>query len=101
MLETANTRSELIFIARVTQQEAFMLHQGMYQPKIEQPLEQTFLSDKQVKEKESASIPKIFEECGYNRNMHFVIRGRPKTLGVAGLYSFKTIIKATRVQHFF
>ena len=33
--------------------------------------------------------------------MHLKIRGGPKELGATGLYSFKTTIGATRVQHSF
>ena len=53
-----------------------------------------------MKKIESASLPKITAECGYNRNMATDIRGKPKELGGARFYSFKNTIGATRVQHF-
>ena len=46
LLNTAITTSESIFTAGVTQQEALMLYHGVYRPKIEYPLGQTFLTDK-------------------------------------------------------
>ena len=72
----------------------------MYQPKVEYPLGQTFLTDKQVKKIESASLPKIIAKCGYNRNMALDIRGGPKELGGAGFTAFLNTIGATRFQHF-
>ena len=58
------------------------------------------MTAKQVKEIESASLPKIITKCGYNRNMPLNIRGGPKELGGAGFYAFKNTIRATRVQTF-
>ena len=78
LLEIAITTSESIFTAGVTQQEVLMLYQGVFSPKVEYPLGQTFLSDKQVKKIESASIPKVIRKFGYNRNMHLGIKGGPK-----------------------
>ena len=78
-----------------------MLYQEVYRPKAEYPLGQIFLTDKQVKKIESASLPTIIAKCGYNRNMALNIRGGPKELGRAGFYAFLNTIGATRVQHFF
>ena len=77
-----------------------MLYQEVYRPKVEYPLGQTCLTDKQVKKIESASLPKFIAKCGYNRNMALDIRGGPKELGGAGFNAFKNTIGATRVQHF-
>ena len=99
-LKTAITTSESFFTAEMTQQEAFMLYQGVYWPKVEYPLGQTFLINKQVKKIESASLPKVITKCGYNRSMLLDIKRGPKELGTAGFYSFKNTIRATRVQHF-
>ena len=77
-----------------------MLYHGVYRPKVEYPLGQTFLTDKQVKKIESASLPKIIAKCGYNRNMARDIRGGPKELGGTGFTAFLNTIGATRVQHF-
>ena len=77
-----------------------MLYHGVYRPKVEYPLGQTFLTDKQVKKIESASLPKIIAKCGYNRNMARDIRGGPKELGGAGFTAFLNTIGAKRVQHF-
>ena len=100
LLETATTSPESIFTAGVTQQEALMLYQEVYQPKVEYPLEQAFLTNKQVKKIESTLLPKVIARCAYNRNMPLDIRGGPKELGAAGFYSIKNTIRATRVQHF-
>ena len=48
----------------VTRKEAVMLYQGVYRPKVEYPLGQTFLTEKQVNQIELASLPKIITECG-------------------------------------
>ena len=84
----------------MTRPEAAMLYQGVFQPKVEYPLGQTFLTDKQVKKIESVSVPKIMAKCGYNRNTALPIRGGPKELGGAEFYSFLNTIGASRVQHF-
>ena len=83
-LEKAIGTSEAIFTAGVTQKKAAMLYQGKYRPKVEYPLGQTFLTDKQVKKIESASLPRIIAKCGYNRNMALEIREGTKELGRAG-----------------
>ena len=72
----------------------------MWQPKVEYPLGQTFLTDKQVNKIESASLSKIIAKCGYNRNMARDIRGGPKELGEAGFTALLNSIGATRIQHF-
>ena len=69
-LQTAIDTSDAIFTAGVTKKEAAMLYHGVYRPKVEYPLVQTFLTDKQVKKIESASLPKIIAKCGYNRNIY-------------------------------
>ena len=45
-IKTVITISEAIFTAGVTRKEALMLYQGVYRPKVEYPLGQTFLTDK-------------------------------------------------------
>ena len=77
-----------------------MLYQGVYRLKVEYPLGQTFLTDKQVKKIELASLPKIIVKCGYNINMALDVRGGPKELGGVGFYAFLNTIGATRGQHF-
>ena len=57
------------------------------------------MSDKHVKKIESASLPKVITNYGYNRNMHLGIRRGPKELGAVDFYPFKTIIGATRIKH--
>ena len=44
-LQTAIDTSDAIFTAGITRKEAAMLYHGMYQPKVEYPLGQTFLTD--------------------------------------------------------
>ena len=56
-----------------------MLYQGVFQPKVEYPLAQSFLIEKQMKKIESVSVPKIMAKCGYNRTTALPIRGGPKT----------------------
>ena len=92
--------SEVIFTAGVTQTEASILNQGVFQLKVEYPLGQTFLTDKQVRKIEPASMSKIITKCGYNRNTALDIRGGSKELGGEGFYIFKNTIGTTRVQHF-
>ena len=98
--KTATETSDAILIAGVTRVEAAMLYQGVFRPKVEYPLGQTFLTDKQVKKIESISLTKIIAKCGYNRNIALPIRKGPKELGGAGFYSFKNTIRALGVQHF-
>ena len=88
-LKTAVETSEAIFTAVVSQKEAAMLYQKVYQPKVEYPLGQSFLTEKQAKKIESASLPKIIAKCGFNKNMTTDIRGGPKEFGGTGFYSFK------------
>ena len=99
-VKTATETSDAIFIAGVTRPEAAMLYQGVFRPKVEYPLGQTFLTDKQVKQIESVSLPKIMAKCGYNINTALPVRGGPKELGGAGFPSFLNTIGASRVQHF-
>ena len=74
-----------------------MLCQGVYQPKVEYPLGNPFLNEKQVQNIESSSIPKDVAECGYNRKICFEIKGEPKELSANGFYLFKTTIGATSI----
>ena len=84
----------------MNQQEATVLYQGVFRPKVEYPFAQLFLTDTQVKKIESVSLPKISAKCGYNRATALPIRGGPKELGGAGFYAILNIIGAARVQHF-
>ena len=76
------------------------LYQGVFQLKVEYPLGQTFLTDRQGKKIESVSLQKIIAKCGYNRNTALSIKGGPKELGGAGFYPFNNTIGATGMQHF-
>ena len=95
LLKTTITTSEAIFTTGVTQQEALMLYQGVYRPKLEYLLGQIFLTNKQVKKIESVSLPKVIVKCGYYISMGLDIRGGPKELGGARFGSFKNITGAT------
>ena len=99
-LETAIETSEAIFTAGLTRKEAATIYQGVWQPKVEYPLGQTYLTDKQVNKIESVSLPKIIAKCGYNRTMARAIRGGRKELGGAGFTALINSIGATRIQHF-
>ena len=99
-VKSATETPEEIFTAGVTQAEAAMLYQGVLRPKVEYPLGQPYLTDKQVKKIESVPLPKNIAKCGYNRNTALPIRGGPKELSGAGFYSFNNAIGATGVQHF-
>ena len=46
---TATETSEVIFTAGVNRLEAAVLYQGVFRPKVEYPLAQSFLTDTQVK----------------------------------------------------
>ena len=83
-LATAVETSEHIFTADLTRKEAATIFQGVWRPKVEYPLGQTYLTDKQINKIESASLPKIIAKYGYNRTMARAIRGGPKELGGAG-----------------
>ena len=73
----------------------------MWRPKVEYPLGQTYLTDKQVNKIESASLPKIIAKYGYNRTMTRAIRGGPKELGGAGFTTLINSVGASQIQHFF
>ena len=88
-LETAVDTSENIFTAPLTRKEAATIFQGVWRPKVEYPLGQTYLTDKHVNKIESASLPKVIAKCGYNRNMPIEIRGGLEELGAARSNSFK------------
>ena len=55
---------DVIFTAGMTRPEAAMLYQGVFRSKVEYPLGQTFLTDKQVKAIKSVSLPKIMAKRG-------------------------------------
>ena len=99
-VKTAIETSEAISTAGMTRAEAVMLYQGVFRPKVEYPLGQKFLTDKQVKNIESVSLPNIIAKCGYNRNKALLIQGGPKELSGARFYSFKNAIETSGVQHF-
>ena len=84
----------------MNRREAAVLYQGVFRPKVEYPLAQSFLIDKHVKKIESVSLPKILAKCGYNRTTALPIRGGPKEIGGAGFHAFLNTIGASRVQHF-
>ena len=69
--------SEAIFTAGVNRQEAVVLYQGLFRPKVEYPLAQLFLTENHVKKIESVPLPKIMAKCGYNRTTALPIRGDP------------------------
>ena len=68
-LKKAIETSEAIFTAGVTWKEAAILYLGVHQPKVEYLLGQTFVTDRQVKKIESASLPKILTKYLNNRNL--------------------------------
>ena len=84
----------------MNRRKAAVLYQGVFRPKVEYPLAQSFLTDKHVKKIESVSLPKILAKCGYNRATALPIRGGPKEIGGAEFYAFLNTIGASRVQHF-
>ena len=87
-------------MAGVTQKEALMLYQGVYRPKLEYPLEKTFLTDKQMKKIESQSLPKVISKCEYNRSIALDIRRGPKELSGTAFCFFRNTFGAARIQHF-
>jgi len=62
-VKTTTETSDAIFTAGVTQTEAATLCQGVFQPRVEYPLAQSFLTGKDVKKIESVSVPKIMGKC--------------------------------------
>ena len=78
MLKITIVTSESIFTVGVTQQEALMLYQGVYQPKTEYQPGQTFLTNKQVKTIESTALPKVIAKYAYNRSIALDKRGGSK-----------------------
>ena len=74
---TATKKSEAVFTAVVNQQEAAVLYQGVFRPKVEYPLAQWFLPDKHVKKTESVSLLKILVKFRYTRAMASPIKGGP------------------------
>ena len=50
---TVTETSEAIFTAEVNRQETAVLYQGVFRPKVEYPLVQSFLTDTQVEKIES------------------------------------------------
>ena len=85
-VKTAIETSDAIFTEGVTQTDAAMLYQGVFRPKAEYPLAQSFLREKHVKKIESVSVQKIMAKYGYNRTTALPIRGGPEVLGGACFY---------------
>ena len=99
-LKPAIETLEAIFTAGLTRKEAATIYEGVWRPKVEYTLGQTYLTDKQVNKIESASLPKIIAKCGYNRTMARAIRGSPKELGGVGFTVLINSVEASRIQHF-
>ena len=76
-LKIAIETSEAIFTAGVKLKEAVLLYQEVYQPKVEYPLGQTSFTEKQLKKRELASLPRIITKYVYNRNMTTDVQGGP------------------------
>lgn len=60
-------RADAIVNCGGTRAETRLFVQSVWKPAVEYTLPQSFLSEKQLKSIETASMPKLYAACGYNR----------------------------------
>jgi hypothetical protein len=66
--KAAVERSDAIVKCKGTREEMRIFVQSVLKPVVEYTLPQSFLSEKQLKSIEKASMPKLYAACGYNCN---------------------------------
>jgi hypothetical protein len=83
-----------------TRAENKLLYRSVWKPAVEYTLPQSFLSEKQLKTIEKASMPKIYARCGYNRNTARAVLAGPIELGGGGFTPLYVTAGTGYVTHF-
>jgi hypothetical protein len=104
--ECSRTENKAIAIADAivkcgcTRSEARMLYQAVWKPAVEYVIPQSFLSEKQLRKIEKASMPKMYACCGFNRNTSRAVLAAPIELGGGGFTPLKVVAGTGYVTHF-
>ncbi|OEU08199.1 hypothetical protein FRACYDRAFT_249987 [Fragilariopsis cylindrus CCMP1102] len=80
--------------------ENMMLYKAVWKPAIEYTLPQSFLTEKQLKKIEKASMPKVYAKCGFNRNTSRAVLAGPIELGGGGFTPLYVTAGTGYVTHF-
>jgi hypothetical protein len=83
-----------------TRSENSMLYKAVWKPAVEYILPQSFLSEKQLKTIEKASMPKLYAKCGFNRNTSRAVLAGPIELGGGGFTPLYATAGTGYVTHF-
>jgi hypothetical protein len=83
-----------------TRSKSRMLYKVVWKPAAEYIPTQLFLSEKQLKTIEKASMPKLYVKCGFNRNTSRAVLAGPIELGGGGLAPLYVTAGTGYVTHF-
>ena len=98
--KVAVDRSNAIVKCGGTRDETRMFVRSVWKPAVEYTLPQSFLSEKQLKAIESASMPKLYAACGYNRKTSRAVLAGPEELSGGGFTPLLAIAGTGYVLHF-
>ena len=98
--KVAIDRADAIVKCGGTREETRMFVQSVWKPAVEYTLPQSFLSYKQLKAIETASMPKLYAACGYNRNTSRAILAGPEELSGGGFTPLRAVAGTGYVIHF-
>ncbi|OEU15138.1 hypothetical protein FRACYDRAFT_239817 [Fragilariopsis cylindrus CCMP1102] len=96
----AVTIADAIVKCGCTRAEARLLYQAVWKPAVEYVIPQSFLSEKQLRKIEKASMPKLYACCGFNRNTSRAVLAGPIELGGGGFTPLKVVAGTGYVTHF-
>jgi hypothetical protein len=98
--KVAVQRADAIVNCGGTRAESRLFVQSVWKPAVEYTLPQSFLSEKQLKSIETASMPKLYAACGYNRNTSRAVLAGPEELSGGGFTPLKVLAGSGYVLHF-
>ena len=99
-LKKAVSGSNAITKCGGTRTETRLLYNAVWKPSVEYVLPQSFLSEKQLKTIEKASMPKIYARCGFNRNTSRAVLAGPIELSGGGFTPLHVTAGTGYVTHF-
>jgi hypothetical protein len=80
--------------------ETRMLYQTVWKPSAEYTLAQSFLTEKQLRSIETASLPKLIAKCGFNRDTSRAVLSGPIELGGGGFTPLYVTAGSGYILHF-
>ena len=83
-----------------TRTETRLLYNAVWKPSVEYVLPQSFLSEKQLRTIEKASMPKLYAKCGFNRNTSRAVLAGPIELAGGGFTPLHVTAGTGYVTHF-